>query len=586
MCHTFLATLTASVAHLWITKLNKQTAMKNILSYIILSAFAAGMASSCRKVDDVPRQSGKQLSDIYATIEGKGGVRLFEPRYSNDTIYFDIPYFYPVDSDNPTDLTKIIVRSTIPADAKMYPQLGEPMDVRQPVNLTVTSGAGETSSYVLAAKHVADVALRTATVTYTENGAQQTIDGVINNATGDVIFYVVPGIDVSSVKLTTTMSPHATPSIANGATLNLTQNVAFTVTGNDGTKKNYTLRSKEPVKLNYGVGISRLLWRKTATDITGFSTADLNRSMAISGNYLVLALSSTPSTYKIYDCKTGAYVQDMVAPPGSLRSFAIANDSAGHILVTSWAPKNAVFYVYKYNDPFDASPVKLIQWTNNNPTGITGDGGVGRRMNVYGDVNKNAILSATAGVSNVTYNWQISNGTLVNNTPTPAAYSSLSGTWSFYAEAQPTSVNANGNYFVNYAAEIALVNGATNSRVAAFTTETPVVGLNHMPMDYFHFNGANYLAVMRFTNAANSKAGMSLFDVTKTSNLSLTSTQAGFSDFRVFASADPNDLTASANGNGAGDICAVLNDDRERICVYMLLTNGGIVGYEFTKYAP
>jgi len=562
--------------------------MKKLLPYIVIPAIAASIGSSCRKVDAVPRQSGKQLGDIYATIEGKGGNRLFEPRYSNDTVYFDIPYFYPVDSDNPTDLSKIIVRSTVPADATVSPKLGDPMDLRQPINLTITSGLGEVSKYVMVTKNVADVVLRTATITYTENGAAQTIDGVINNTTGEVIFYVVPGTDVSSVKLNTTMNPHATPSIANGTTLNLTQDVAFAVTGNDGTKKNYTLRSKEPVKLNYGVGISRLLWRKTATDITGFSTGDLNRSMAVSGNYLVLALSSTPSTYKIYDRKTGAYVQDMVAPPGSLRSFAIANDSAGHILVTSWAPKNSVFYVYKYNDPFDASPVKLIQWTNNNPNAITGDGGVGRRMNVYGDVNKNAILAATAGVSNVIYNWQVSNGTLVSNTPTPVAYGSVTGgtTWSFYAEAQPTAVTANGNYFVNYTAEIALVNGTSNSRAVAFTTETSVVGLNHMAMDYFTFNNASFLAVMRFTNATNSNAGMSLFDVTKTSNIGLTSTAVGFSDFRVFASPAANDLTASANGNGAGDICAVLNDDRERVCVYMLLTNGGIMAYEFTKYAP
>jgi hypothetical protein len=552
---------------------------------------AAGViSSSCRKVDAVPRQSGKALSDIYATLEGFGGNRLFEPRYSADTIYLDIPYFYPADSDNPTDLSKIIVRSTISTDASMSPQLGSIMDVREPVRLTVTAGYGEVSNYVLVVRNVADLVLRTATITYTENGAAQNIDGVIDNTTNEVKFYVVPGTDVSQVKLATTMSPHATPSLANGSTIDLSNNqtVPFTVTGNDKTKRTYTFKAIDPVKLNYGVGISRLLWKKDAVNITGFTTSDNNRSMAVSGNYLVLPVSTTPSTYKIYDRKTGAYVQDMVAPPGSLRSFAIANDSAGHILVTSWAPKNSVFYVYKYNDPFDVSPVKLIQWTNNNPAAIAGDGGVGRRMNVYGDVNKNAILSATAGVSNIIYNWQIANGTLVNNTPTPAAYQSVTGgtTWSFYAEAQPASTTANGDYFVNYAGEIALVNGSSNSRAVAFTTETNVVGLNHMAMDYFTFNNAKYLAVMRFTNAANSKAGMSLFDVTKTSNIGLTSTAVGFKDFRVFASPDPNDLTASANGNGAGDICAVLNDDRERVCVYMLLTNGGIMAYEFTKYAP
>ncbi|AEW01473.1 hypothetical protein A4D02_05640 [Niastella koreensis] len=564
--------------------------MKQIFLYILGATIVTNLASSCRKADAVPRQGGKALSDVYATIEGFGGNRLFEPRYSNDTIYIDVPYFYQPDSNNPTDLSKIIIRTTISTDAKITPQLGSPMDVREPLHLTVTSGTGEVSNYVLVVRNVADLVLRTAAFTYMENGVPQTIDGVIDNTTNEVKFYVVPGTDVSAVKLTTTVSPHAIQGITDGSVIDLSQNktVPYTVTGNDKTKRTYTFKALDPVKLNYGVGISRLLWKKDAVNITGFTTNDNNRSMAVSGNYLVLALSTTPSTFKIYDRKTGAYVQDMAVPPGSLRSFAIANDSAGHILISSWAPKNSVFYVYKYNDPFDVNPVKLIQWTNNNPAAITGDGGVGRRINVYGDVNKNAILDATAGVSNITYSWQVTNGTMVNNTPTPLAYQTMAGgtTWSFYAEAQPASTTANGDYFVNYAGEIALVNGASNSRSVAFTSETAVIGLNHMAMDYFQFNNASFLAVQRFTNGTNSKAGFSLFDVTKSSNIGLTSTAAGFKDFRVFASPDANDITASANGNGAGDICTVLNDDRERVCVYMLLTNGGIMAYEFTKYAP
>lgn len=556
-----------------------------ILSFAVVAGIGGGFAA-CRKADDIPRKTASKLSDIYATLEGRGKDRLFEPRYSNDTIYFDIPYFYPVDSDNATDIKKIIVRSTIPTDASMSPALGTSMDLTNPVGLQITAGNGSVSKYVLVAKRVADLNLRKATVTYTENGAAQTLDAIINNTTREAIFYVIPGTDVSSVKLTTELNPHSTPSIANGTTINLNQNIQFTVKGIDNSTQTYTLKAVEPVKLAYGVGISRLMWKKSSTELTGFTTNDNNRSMAVSGDYLILALSTTPSTYKIYNRKTGAYVQDMAAPPGSLRSFAIANDSAGHILISSWAPKNSVFYVYKYNDPFDASPVKLIEWTNNNPTGIAGDGGVGRRINVYGDVNKNASIAATAGVSNITYSWRVANGTLVSNTPASLAYASITGTWSFYVEAQPVSVAANGDYFINYPAEIALVNGATNGRTTAFTTETSVVGTSHMSMDYFNFNNANYLAILTFKNGGSVKAGMSLFDVTNTSNISLTSTSAGFSSFRVFASQEADDLTATANGNGAADVASCYSADRERVYVYILLTNGGVAAYEFTKYAP
>ncbi len=184
--------------------------------------------------------------------------------------------------------------------------------------------------------------------------------------------------------------------------------------------------------------------KKHAIDITGFTTNDINRSMAVSGNYLVLSLSSTPSTYKIYDRKTGAYVQDMVAPPGGSAQFCHCERfSRSHPGLLHGRLKNSAFYVYKYNDPFDANPVKLVQWTNNNPNGIAGDGGVGRRINVCGDVNKNAVLAATAGVSNVVYNWQVVNGAVVNNTPAPIAYSI--GNWRCYLVVLRRSATHIGN---------------------------------------------------------------------------------------------------------------------------------------------
>jgi hypothetical protein len=202
---------------------------------------------------------------------------------------------------------------------------------------------------------------------------------------------------------------------------------------------------------------------------------------------------------------------------------------------------------------------------------------------MFGDVNKNAVILATAGVSNVVYRWKIDNGTLVSSAPDALVYSSLATTWGSYAEAQPTSGVAGADYFVNYTAEIALVSGSSNSRSNAFTTETAVVGTNHLAMDYFTFNNAKYLAIATFTNG-NLKVGMSLFDVTNPSKIGLKSTDAGFSDFRVFKSTD--ELTATSNGNGVADVCTCYSDDRERVYVYTLLTNGGIMAHEFTKYAP
>lgn len=562
--------------------------MKRFISFLLYIVFAASMFSSCKKADPIIRNQASQLSDIFATIDGKGGERLFEPRFSvnKDTIYFDIPYFYPVDSDSEVDLKNIILRSTIPADAKVFPGLGSFMDLTKPVTLEVASGSGVTSKYVVVARKVGDLTLRKATIEFNDGSGTQQLDGIINEK-DEVIFYVIPGIDVSQVKLSIQINPHSTSSVSNNSTINLTQSVPLTITGVEGSKKNYVLKAVEPTKLNYGIGISRLLWKKAAAEITGFTTNDNNRAMAVSGNYLVLSISTTPSVFKIYNRFTGAFVQDMVPPPGGLRSFAIANDDKGRILVSSWAPKNSKFFVYRYNDPLDAAPVKLVEWTNNNPMAITGDGGAGRRMNVYGDLDGNAVIAVPAGVSNVFYKWTIENGAMKNGgIPEAVVYQTVAGgaTWPFYVEVQPISATVGGDYFVNYPAEIALVSGSSNQRMVAFSNEPAAVGSSHMTMDYIEFNNAKFLAMAPFLGGVNTKMGMSLFDITDQAKYTLAPSNPDFTKFRVFNSSQ--ELTASANGNGAGDICAILSPDKERLFVYTLLTNGGIMAHEFTKYAP
>lgn len=550
---------------------------------IILMLLVTAAFNACKKEDPVIRNESNVLSDIYATKEGSGTNRLFEPRFSNDTIYFDIPYFYPVDSDNETDLTRIILRATIPSDAKISPSLGVPMDLTKPLPVTVTSGSGVEKQYTIVARKVGDVVLRKAEIALTDNGATSKAEGVISNS--DVLFYVVPGLDVSHVPVTLSINPHSTASVATGSFIDLRQPVPVIISGIDGSKKTYTLKVVEPVELSYGVGISRLLWKKDASQLTGFTTNDNNRSMAISGNYLILSVSSTPSVFKVYNRQTGDYVQDLALPPGAIRSFAVANDAQGRILVTSWAPKNGVFYVYRYNDPFDTAPLRLINWTNNNPTGLATDAGVGRRVNVYGDLSSAAVITATAGMSNVFYRWYVENGVLKSNTPEAVLYGSIVGAnWGYYAEVQPTSANANGDYFVNYTGEIGLVSGASNQRLVGFSNDASVVGTNHGVMDYFSFNHANYLAIVAYQGNVTTRAKMYLFDVTNQARLAWTADNPNFSKFQVFKSSE--ELTASANGNAAADISIGFSQDKKRVQVYTLLTNGGIMAHEFTTYAP
>lgn len=555
--------------------------MKPNIFFIVIAAAAA--LFSCRKPDAVVRKQQSALSDIYLTTDGKGSERLFDARYSanNDTIYFDVPWYYPATSDNEVDLKKLIVRATIPTDATVTPAIGAVTDLSKPLNITVTAGNGAKSSYVIVAKKVGDYSITSAKISVTAEGAAQEIEGVIQEK--EVIFYVLPGVDISGAVFNYEINKHSTASVAEGATISLAQEQPFTVTGVDGVSKTYTLRAREPQKLAYGAGINRKLWIKTGAELS--FTANMETSITVSGDYLVVVRRTNPSKYSVYNRFTGAYVKEMYYPFTGL-SFQIASDTTGNLLAASWAPKNSKFILYKYSSVADAAPVKLVDWTNSNPTGITGDGGVGRRVNVFGDLNKDAVIMATGGQSTIIYKWRIAGGVLQSNDPEIINYKSIAGgassLWGYYAEAQPVSAAANSDYFLNYQFEVALVNGATNERSAALTLGDPVVFT--MPTAYGTFNNANYLAIVKYLNSYDlNQVQMSLYDVTSPSKISLPPTDAAYPQFNIFNS----DLfTGTANGNGTADICIGYSDHKQRMQVYMMLTNGGIMAHEFTTYAP
>ena len=551
--------------------------MKKFSSIFICTLIASFLLNSCKKADEVVRNTSNNLADIYATLEGKGSERLFLPRYSaaGDTIYFDLPYFYPVNSDNAVDLSKIIMRSTVPADYKVSPMLGTIMDVSKSFRMDITSGSGEVRSFVVVTKKVGDVSVTSAKVNYTAGGLPQEVHAVVKDS--EILFYILPGTDVSNVVLDLEINKHSTSSIATGTSINLSQDVPLTITGVDGLTKTYTLKATEPVKLNYGVGINRRLWTKTGLDL-GFNTIN-ETSIAISGDYLVLVSRTNPARYRLYDRNTGVYVKDLAVPFGGL-AMMVAHDINGTLIGATYAAKGAKLLIYKWPNGVDQAPEKLIEWTN------TGNA-TGRRLNIYGDLSTNAVITSPADQSTNINKWVITNGQLVSNTPEIIDYKSLAGgaasKMGFQVDAQPISATPNTNYFLNYQHELALVNGVSHERMTAFANETAVYGVFHFATDYIEFNNAKYLAIQKFTNWNFTTAILGLYDVTETSKITLSAADPRYNTFNIYNS---EIFTGGPNGNGTGDVCIALSPDKERMQVFMLTTNGGIIAHEFTKYAP
>lgn len=559
----------------------KDMNMRNI--FIILGL---GMAvTACRQPEPIFPKSDNSLQDIWVGLPGVKDAK-FDPVYSTarDTAYIDVPYFYPEESDNETDMKQLVLRANIPLDAVVTPALGVPMDLSKPVQLEIKGGTGEKRKVVVVAKKVGNTDVKSATIQYLMDGEPTEMEAVIKG--NDVIFYILPGIDVSKVKVAISVNSHSTVSIAPDATLDLSANLPFTVKSIDGIVKQYTLKVMPPVKKPYGIGITRKLFVKlgAASGGGGISTNYTETSMAVSGDYLVIVSNTNPSKLRLFNRTTGNYVRDMPLPANDYYSFQMQNDSTGALLGATFAASGDKFRLYRWKNATDPAPEKILEWTNS-----TAWGGLGRRVRIYGDVNKDAVIYATASLTNDIYKWRIHDGKIVNAANTPdvntapviSTYASNAGNFGYLADAVPTDVSFSSTYFLNYGAEIAMVNGGSNARTSAFNGDA-AGNIFHAPSLYFRFNNANYLAILKYTSWSLNGGNIALFDVTDPAAVSMSPGNPNYGTFNVFNSEEIRG--AADNGNGTGDLCVSFSADRSSAYIYMVLTNVGIIGYELTTY--
>lgn len=552
--------------------------MKKILYSFPFLAICLMLLAGCEEEDPIIHNNENELSDIWLSVPGEKDAR-FDAEFSaeKDSIYFNVPYFYPVVTDNEMDLSNLVLRANIPLDAKITPSLGVPMDFSNPVRIEVISGTGEVKPYWIVVKRVADLSVKEISIEVDIDGGTATIQGFERD--GEFIFYALPEYDLSAVRVYIETDRHASSSLAPGAVVDLSTAATFTVTGIDQSSRTYTMRAVPPKRLEYGVGITRMIWSKSGAEMN-FS-AHAETGLAVSGDQVIVVSNPSPSKYTIFNRFTGEHEGEMVMP-GAIRSFQLTNDEAGHLLGTTYAPKGSDFVIYKWDNPLDPTPEEFIRYTNVTTSDV--DGALGRRINIIGNLAQDAVIMVTESRAPHFLRWTVIGGELVSNTPEVITYQSpVSSSWPWLSEAQPVSTAPDTDYFVNYEGEIALVSGTSHNRLVAFTDEKAVVGSYHAPMDYFTFNDAEYLAIVKYVGGV-SKAHISLFDVSDRSQISTASTDPGYGDFNVFVSEAI--VASSANLNGTADIEVVISDDGLTAWVYMLLTNGGVMGYELTSYDP
>ncbi len=555
--------------------MKRQLFRLNIFLFLMIGLWA------CKQEDPLIRNAKNNVSDFYATLDGMGRNRLFSSTISNDTIYLNINYYYPEDSDNEVSLSKILLRASVPSDSKISPSLDEFWDLTQPRHLTVTSGTGEVNKYVVVAKKEGNTTVTNAVLTFEDGtGTQQNVQAIINS--DKINFSVVPGTVVNNATITYTINRHSTGSITNGGGVDLTTPKPFVVSSAGNAKRSYTLQMIEAKRLPKGIreGSARVMFAKRMKADLGIDADNMTGGMAVSDKYIVLNTRGQNSVY--LDAMTGQKLGaiDLGAIKGSLKNFYSTSDDAGNIFVCNLVPNDGnTFTVWKMSS-ITATPQPYIQWNS-------GATPLGRKLSVIGNVNTNAIITVplNANGSNSFARWQVVNGVLSSSTPEIISIAGYS--WSnnnadvIYTS--PTSVTS--DYFaIGYSNnKLVKVSGATNTIVSSLDA----LGSNFIAnaVDYIEFNNSKYVAY----NHVNT------FTWGSADQVFLIDTEGGFSgDPSLSSGATPgliwaaakgeygaNGAQGPANGNGTGDVIMRLSDNGYYLYMYFMFTNGYVVGVQF-----
>lgn len=554
--------------------------MKYIYKYILTAAVVGSLFSACEKPNYVEPNDEVSINDFYATIAGSGRDRLFNSRISNDTVYVNIDYYYPIDSDNEVDLSQMLLRASLPVDSKVSPSLDGFTDLSKPFHIRVTAGDGAAQEYVVVANKKGNTKVTSALLTY-EDVMGSTVESSAIIIGNDINFSMVPGEVMKNPRLTYVLNKHASGSITNGSSINLNSPLPFTVSAVGEAKENYTLKTIQAQRLPKGIrpGSAKLLFAKKMKAELGITADNLTSGLAVSGKYLVLNTRGENSMY--LDAQTGQKLGqiELGAIKGSTRNMYSTSDDGGNLFINNLTPNDgAVLNIWKLSS-ITAAPELFISWN-------TGGNAYGRKVSIVGNVNQDAIITAPLyglASSNSFARWQVKAGKLLSQTPEIVSISGYNWSWNNADVIYTSATDLNSDYYLTgYSAnKLGKINGSTNTLLQQNDQLEPNFIAN--TVDYLAFNNAKFVAYNHINGQPWGSADqVYLLDAESplTGDPS-KETAAGMLWAAPKGLYGPAAASAPTNGNGTGDVIMSVSENGYYLYLYFMFTNGYVVGVQF-----
>lgn len=320
--------------------------------------------------------------------------------FTGTDLVIPIPYYYPAESDSSMaeSMKAMKVTAILENNCFLSPSLETILDLTKKNQFIYTDPYGNETPITISGELTRSAKCGLKSITIQPGD----LAGIIDEDTKTVS--LVTAEDLSNATAEVVLDPHATISPDPSVAHNMNDGFTFTVTADNGTSKaEYKIVKQIPPKVEngYATGSEKALWTVDMTTV-GVSVPDnTHPTLAATGAYVILNLGDG-STPQYFRKATGTQVGTINLGSADA-SGAITSDNAGNVLICNFATTGQTLNVYKTNDVTKA-PELLLSYPNN--LGVD----LGARLHVQGDVNGNAVITATPYSCNNVIRWIVKDG--------------------------------------------------------------------------------------------------------------------------------------------------------------------------------
>ena len=458
----------------------------------LMLALALAFTGCAEEENVAPTANREGITSLSAyftsgTYQDKLAAQLSTTSSETTDYVIPIPYYYPEESDYvpSEDMKAMKVTAKLENNCFLSPGLGV-LDLTKKNEFTYTNPYGEQKKITISGQltHLNKCAIKSFMA---EPGD---LSGVIDEDSKTISLVTMD--DLSKMTADVVLDPHATISPDPSVPHDFNDGFEFTVTADNGVDKStYKVMKQIPQKMDngYRAGSEKELF---VNDMTTLGVKDPNAihpTLACVGNFVVLNLGDG-SAPQYFRKATGSKV-GTIALGEAKATGAIASDNVGNMLICNFADNGQTLNIYKTNDVTKA-PTKLISYTNG--LGV----GIGARLHVQGDLNSNAVITATPYSCNNAIRWIVKDGRVGN----PENILMSVAAWGAQDDAaKVVGVDAEGkngsivDYYQGGACQMYYLSDWKTSANLVQNNSGNAWGYNTAAIDVRPFNKARYLAL-------------------------------------------------------------------------------------------